>query len=157
MAVCWMAMWNLLWMAVWVRGLMVVNSSQDFESEPKTISFAKNGTMFETAYELEPAMKDKALFPHVATKNVRFSVNFGSPVWCETPDIEGYLPMQEAVEEHRVRGPVPPNSCSECEVLMMIGLPSSGKTTWAKKYCSQNKDKRYIILGEPSTPLGPHP
>ena len=120
---------------------------QDFESDPKTVSFAKNGTMFETAYELESGMKDKAIFPHVSTKNVRFSVNFGSPVWCETPDSEGYLPIQEATEEHMVRAPKPPADVNECEVLMMVGLPASGKTTWAKKYCSQNKDKRYVILG----------
>ena len=121
---------------------------QDFESEPCTVSFAKNGTMFETAYELETGLKGKALYPHVSTKNVRFSVNFSSPVWCETPDSEGYVPIQEATEEHKVRASKPPSDVSECEVLMMIGLPASGKTTWAKKHSAQNKEKKYVILGE---------
>lgn len=43
------------------------------------------------------------MFPHVATKNVRMSLNFSSPAWSEVEGVEGYLPMQEASEEHKVR------------------------------------------------------
>ena len=120
-------------------------------SDPKTVSFAKNGTKFETAFDIDTSskdMKDRALFPHIATKNVQVSVNFGSPVWCETPDSEGYLPLQEAAEDHKVRAPQGPESFSDCEVVMMVGLPASGKTTWAKKHCAQNREKQFIILGE---------
>ncbi len=92
-------------------------------------------------------MRNEALFPHIATKNVEFTVNFSSPVWCETPDSEGYLPIEEAQEDHKVRAPKAPASNDECEVIMMIGLPASGKTTWALKHSSQNKTKRYMILG----------
>lgn len=118
------------------------------ESSPKTISFAKNGTMFGTAFELDSNIKDKPLYPHVATKNVQISVNFGNPVWCETPDSEGYLPLQDAKEDEKVRAAKPPENVSECEVIMMVGLPASGKTTWARKYCAQNRDKRCTILSE---------
>ena len=111
------------------------------------MSFSKNGTLYETAFELESSIKDKILYPHIATKNVEISVNFSSPVLCETPDIEGYIPVQEAEEEHKCRAPKPPESFAECEVLMMIGLPSSGKTTWAKRHCSLHTDKKFTILG----------
>lgn len=54
---------------------------QDFEGELKTISFSKNGNMFGTAFVLsDDALKGVALFPHVMTKNVRVTVNFGSKV-----------------------------------------------------------------------------
>ena len=30
---------------------------------------------------------------------------------------------------------------------MMVGLPASGKTTWATRYARENADKRYQLLG----------
>lgn len=32
------------------------------------------------------------------------------------------------------------------QVILMIGMPGSGKTYWAKKHCAANPDKRYNIL-----------
>ena len=67
------------------------------------------------------------------------------PAWTEAP--EGYTLLQSASDEHKVRAPKGPSRPDECEVLMMIGLPASGKTTWAEKHCRQNPEKRYTILG----------
>lgn len=34
-----------------------------------------------------------------------------------------------------------------CQILMMVGLPACGKTTWAVKHAATNPDKKYNILG----------
>jgi hypothetical protein len=36
---------------------------------------------------------------------------------------------------------------SECEVMMMIGLPAAGKSTWAEKWVKEHPEKRFILLG----------
>lgn len=33
------------------------------------------------------------------------------------------------------------------QILMMVGLPACGKTTWAVQYAQSNPEKKYNILG----------
>ncbi len=40
-----------------------------------------------------------------------------------------------------------PLNFSECEVLMMVGLPGSGKSTWAAEYAERHPERRYMVLG----------
>lgn len=35
----------------------------------------------------------------------------------------------------------------ECEMVMMIGLPGCGKTTWVNKYLEEHSDKKFDVLG----------
>lgn len=35
----------------------------------------------------------------------------------------------------------------ECEAILLIGLPCSGKTHWVKNHIEQNPDKHYTVLG----------
>ena len=55
-------------------------SFKDLESDPKTISFSKNGEDLGVAFELTEDLEDKALHPHILLKNAEFCVNFGSQV-----------------------------------------------------------------------------
>jgi len=32
-------------------------------------------------------------------------------------------------------------------MILLIGLPASGKTTWANKYREENPDKRFYVIG----------
>lgn len=38
----------------------------------------------------------------------------------------------------------------ECEMIMLIGLPGCGKTTWVKKQVEANPEKRYTVIGTSS-------
>lgn len=33
------------------------------------------------------------------------------------------------------------------QVIMMVGLPGAGKTTWVEQYCRENVNKKYNVLG----------
>jgi len=35
----------------------------------------------------------------------------------------------------------------DCELMMMVGLPASGKSTWAEKWMKEHPEKRYVLLG----------
>ncbi|XP_073231333.1 uncharacterized protein [Porites lutea] len=125
----------------------VVGCYLDLESDPKTVSFSKNGEDLGAAFELTEDLEGKALYPHVLVKNAEFSVNFGSQEepWC--PPKEGYTFIQSVGEESLIHGTRGPATKKECEVIMMVGLPGSGKTTWVNKQVSDNPDKKYNVLG----------
>ena len=54
---------------------------QDFEGELKSISFSRNGSAFGSAFVLsDESITERGLFPHVSTKNMRVTLNFGSEV-----------------------------------------------------------------------------
>ncbi|KAI5448142.1 hypothetical protein KIW84_015535, partial [Lathyrus oleraceus] len=132
----------------------------DLESKPlASIGFSKNGKWLGTAFQFDVGSlglgadssfsKDSpwewALFPHVLLKNVvvqmQFSVEQGL-----VPQ-EGFRPWAFAVADgNAVMGP----SFSypkDCELMMLVGLPASGKTTWAEKWVKDHSEKRYVLLG----------
>lgn len=51
---------------------------QDLESTPCKIQYTLNGAELGTAFEFEKEkLEGKALFPHILTKNMCYTVNFG--------------------------------------------------------------------------------
>lgn len=124
-----------------------------------TIGLAKNGKWLGTAKQfdagsnglgvVDSAVKERqcesAVFPHILLKNVvvvmQFSVEQG------LIPVEGYKSWVSALDDgNSVLGPTFCNM-KDCEVMMMVGLPASGKTTWAEKWVKHHPEKHYILLG----------
>lgn len=132
----------------------------DLEAKPlASIGFSMNGKWLGTAIQfdagplglgvvdspIQDLQWSSALFPHVLLKNVGvqmlFSVEDGL-----VPE-EGFKPWASAIEERNmVMGPTFSDP-RDCELIMMVGLPASGKTTWAEKWVKEHPEKRYVLLG----------
>lgn len=130
----------------------------DLENGKGKIAFSKNGRWLGVAREFIIGPKgfgltgvsggsdpERAVFPHVLLKNVKvrvlLSVDHG------LVPVEGYKPWDAAISDlNAVEGPKPLEK-SNCEVVMMVGLPGAGKTTWAEKWAKNHPEKRYMLLG----------
>uniref|UniRef100_A0A3B5LZX8 Uncharacterized protein n=1 Tax=Xiphophorus couchianus TaxID=32473 RepID=A0A3B5LZX8_9TELE len=121
----------------------------DFESSDEvTMGFSKNGVNLGVAFRTtKEALAGRALFPHVLVKNCAVEFNFGQKREPYFPPEEGYTFFHDLPMEDKIRGTKGPANKSECEILMMVGLPACGKTTWAIKHAEENPDKKYNILG----------
>lgn len=61
-------------------------------------------------------------------------------------NLSGYLFIGLVDKDQLVAGPLRPESRKECEVIMMIGLPGSGKTKWAKEWAAEHPEKKYVVI-----------
>ncbi|NWR62868.1 HNRL1 protein, partial [Bucorvus abyssinicus] len=130
---------------------------QDFEcGEEVEMSFLKNGTWLGVAFRVrKELLGGRALFPHVLVKNCAVEFNFGQREEAlGGPGVPppGFAFIQQLPLGERVRGTQGPKSKAECyppprQILMMVGLPAAGKTTWAVKHAAANPSKKYNILG----------
>eukprot|EP00494_Astrolonche_serrata_P002044 UN02050 len=121
----------------------------DLDSKPMTISFSRNGEWFGEAFKLEESMRDCAIFPHIFLKNVKVTAWFGvgpKPKWsCSKAN--GYELISNVPREDRVLPPfIEPKKKSDCDCVMLIGLPATGKTTWAHNYVKKS-GKKFDVLG----------
>jgi hypothetical protein len=89
---------------------------QDFEGDEVTVTFTVNGEMQGLAYTITHSeLQDKALFPHVLSKNTKFKCNFGNEdSWFPPPD--GYTFVAHVAADERVSGPKRPERREDCEV-----------------------------------------
>uniref|UniRef100_A0A3Q3WBQ3 B30.2/SPRY domain-containing protein n=1 Tax=Mola mola TaxID=94237 RepID=A0A3Q3WBQ3_MOLML len=127
----------------------VIGCYIDFDSGNEVeMGFSKNGVWLGVAFRTsKEALAGRALFPHVLVKNCAVEFNFGQKLQPYFPPPEGYTYIHNLSMEDKVRGTKGPATKSDCEILMMVGLPACGKTTWAVKYAETNPEKKYNILG----------
>ncbi|CAM0901871.1 unnamed protein product [Alopecurus aequalis] len=132
----------------------------DLDSKPMaSIGFSKNGEWLGVAQNFDasgtglalvdapvkPMQWESAIFPHVLLKNVVVEMQFSREDGLEP--VEGYEPWSSACANgNAVFGPVFAEQ-EECEVMMMVGLPASGKSTWAEKWVKDHPEKRFVLLG----------
>uniref|UniRef100_A0A671RPM3 Heterogeneous nuclear ribonucleoprotein U-like protein 1 n=1 Tax=Sinocyclocheilus anshuiensis TaxID=1608454 RepID=A0A671RPM3_9TELE len=127
----------------------VIGCYIDFDSHAQVeMAFSKNGKWLDVAFHVsKEELAGRALYPHILVKNCSVGFNFGQRVDPFFPLQDGYTFIGAVNIENRVRGTVGPTNKSDFEVLMMVGLPACGKTTWATKHAKMNPEKKYNILG----------
>uniref|UniRef100_G3UFW8 Heteroous nuclear ribonucleoprotein U like 2 n=1 Tax=Loxodonta africana TaxID=9785 RepID=G3UFW8_LOXAF len=126
----------------------VIGCFANFETEEVELSFSKNGEDLGVAFRInKESLADRALLPHVLCKNCVVELNFGQKEEPFFPPPEEFVFIHAVPVEERVRTAVSPKTIEECEVILMVGLPGSGKTQWARKYTKENPEKRYNVLG----------
>ncbi|XP_059145116.1 heterogeneous nuclear ribonucleoprotein U-like protein 1 [Physella acuta] len=127
----------------------VIGAKLNLDVNPPEFSFTKNGRDLGLAGKVlnyQVGRRDMALFPHVYCKNAAFKVNFGQePSWSKLPT--GFKFISQMPVGERINGLKAPSKKSNCEMIMLVGLPGCGKTTWAMNKQATFPEKRYNILG----------
>jgi len=106
------------------------------------VCFAKNGRELGVAYRLQRPCIDAGIVPHILLKNMEVRVDWSSRN-CSSC-LPGYLPLQRAVALGACTHPVA--LAARPEVVMLVGLPACGKTTWAQEHAEKHPDARYMVL-----------
>lgn len=60
--------------------------------------------------------------------------------------LEGYTFIARVPLDQLVLGPRQPSCTGDCEVILMVGLPGSGKTYWVCKHVAAHPERRYNVL-----------
>jgi len=131
----------------------IIGAFIDFTQDEINVTFSKNGEDQGDAFQIAKSeLAGKSLFPHIMSRNVKFEVNFGvdkdeaaKENWKDALDGD-YVKVGSVDSGSRERGSPRITSRDQCEMIMMVGLPASGKTTWVDKHVSENPDKQYNVI-----------
>ncbi|XP_074530255.1 heterogeneous nuclear ribonucleoprotein U-like protein 2 [Halichoeres trimaculatus] len=112
------------------------------------LSFLKNGRFMGAAFNLSSfELQGEALIPHVLCKSCSFKLHLDhtAPPWYPSPF--EFSPLVSLSCGERVRTTLASDTSAQCEVLLIVGLPGSGKTHWAQTHIMQHPEKQYRLLG----------
>ncbi|CAG9835314.1 unnamed protein product [Diabrotica balteata] len=127
----------------------VIGAYLDITESSIILRFSVNGELLPPTEISKSEMPENFVFyPHIVSRNYAFEVNFGEKAepWFTIPsELTDYKFISKA--ENKVSGPTRPEAKSECEVLLMFGLPASGKTHWVNEHIAENKEKKYTVIG----------
>ncbi|KAL3146007.1 hypothetical protein ABBQ38_015364 [Trebouxia sp. C0009 RCD-2024] len=120
----------------------------DIDSDPCTMSFSHNGSWLGQAHNIpKPDQREGGLYPHVLLKGFGARIQFtqGTP-WPKEAGI--YTSWTAALQQGNVSAPLDTKvqTGADREVLVLVGLPGSGKSTWATRYVANHPEKRYAVL-----------
>ncbi|XP_062846460.1 heterogeneous nuclear ribonucleoprotein U-like protein 2 [Trichomycterus rosablanca] len=121
------------------------------EAGQAELSFSKNGHHLGVAFHLDDYMlAGRALYPHVLCKNCSVSLNLdpGGTAWHPGPS--GYCPFPALPSTQLTRASLSPSHRKDCEMLMMVGMPGSGKSHWTQSHMATNPEKHYNVLSTDS-------
>uniref|UniRef100_A0A8B9HQV5 Si:ch211-107m4.1 n=1 Tax=Astyanax mexicanus TaxID=7994 RepID=A0A8B9HQV5_ASTMX len=109
--------------------------------------YYKNGRSLGEAFRISSSiLAGRALYPHVLCKNCSIALNLDPEGVMWYPGPPDYCPLPVLPSAQRTRGPLPPPCRKDCEVLMMVGMPASGKSHWVQKHVAKNPEKHYNVL-----------
>ncbi|XP_078495400.1 heterogeneous nuclear ribonucleoprotein U-like protein 1 isoform X2 [Ciona intestinalis] len=136
------------------KGGDVIGCYLDLSADTMNIHYTKNGVLLGEAFTEEKSrLGENPLFPHVSCKNTTIEFNFGEkeePYFPHPQELEDYVFISKVGLEDRVRGTTGPMKRKECEVLMLCGLPGSGKTFYANQQLVDKPEMGFNILGTKS-------